>query len=180
MKNITDIMLNPVRMRIIQTLAVSETMTATEICKKICDVPRTTLYRHIKILLDNDILSITSEQKIRGSLERTLTINAEKIMKHNTLENATQNAFDFLMKKFALLENYFNNENPNPSKDRVFMNTTILMTTDDEFDAFLFELKELFAKYNFEFSKGRKARDISIISIPEEKSYNKNKKQKNS
>ncbi|VDN47120.1 conserved protein of unknown function [Petrocella atlantisensis] len=169
MKNINDIMLNPVRMRIIQTIAVRETLTATEICEKISDIPRTTLYRHIKILLDNDILSVISEQKIRGSLERTLAINTGEIVKHNTLENAAQNAFAFLMKKYAILQNYFNDENADPAKDRVFMNSTILMTTDDEFDEFLSELSGLLMKYSFEASKGRKARDISIISTAEEK-----------
>jgi len=169
MKDINDVLLNPVRMRIIQTLAVRQNMTATEICEKISDVPRTTLYRHIKILLDNDVLSVISEQKIRGSLERTLALNTGEIVKHNTLENATQNAFAFLMNKYVTFQNYFNGENPDPAKDKIFLNNTILMTTDDEFDQFLSELSGLLVKYNFEFSKGRKARDISIVSAPEEK-----------
>ncbi len=169
MNNINDVMLNPVRMRIIQTLAVGQNMTATEICEKISDIPRTTLYRHIKILLDNDILSVVSEQKIRGSLERTLALNTGEIVKQNTLENAAQNVFAFLMKKYVMFLNYFNDKNPDPGKDKIFLNNTILMTTDDEFDHFLSELSGLLVKYNFEFSKGRKARDISIISAPEEK-----------
>jgi len=169
MNSITDIILNPVRMRIIQTLAARQNMTATEICEKINDVPRTTLYRHIKILLDNNILTVISEQKIRGSLERTLAINTEEVVKQNTLENAAQNAFAFLMKKYAMFQDYFDGENPDPAYDRIFLNNTILMTTDDEFDQFLSELRELLVKYHFEFSKGRKARDISIISAPEEK-----------
>jgi len=50
MKDINEIMLNPVRMRIIQELAVKQSTTTTELCEKISDIPRTTLYRHIKIL----------------------------------------------------------------------------------------------------------------------------------
>lgn len=169
MKNINDIMLNPVRMRIIQTIAGNKTMTATEIYEKIIDVPRTTIYRHIKILLDNDILSVVSEQKIRGSLERTLAINTGEIVKQNTLENASQSTFSILMKKYIMFQKYFNNENNNTGEDRVFINSTILMTTDDEFDKFLLELRDLLIKYSFDYSKGRKARDITIISAPEEK-----------
>ena len=169
MNNINEVMLNPVRMRIIQTLAEKKNMTATEICEKLSDIPRTTLYRHIKILLDNDILSVISEQKIRGSLERTLAINVQEIVNHNTLENAAQNAFTFLMKKYAMFQNYFKDENSNPAKDKIFLNNTILMMTDDEFDHFLSELRGLLMKYSFDFSNGRKARDISIISAPEEK-----------
>ncbi len=169
MNKINEMMLNPVRMRIIQTLAAKQTMTATEICEKISDVPRTTLYRHIKMLLDNEILLVVSEQKIRGSLERTLAINRGEIIKHNTLDNAAQNAFTFLMNKYVLFQDYFTGENPNPAKDKLFFNNTILMTTDEEFDQFLAELSSLLRKYSFEFTEGRKVRDISIISTPEEK-----------
>lgn len=108
-------------------------------------------------------------KKFRGSLERTLAINTGEIAKHNRLENADQMAFNFLMKKYVMFQKYFSGENSDPAKDRVFMNTSILMTTDDEFDQFLSELSGLFMKYNFDFSNGRKARDISIISIAEEK-----------
>lgn len=63
MKNINEIMLNPIRMRIIQELSHGQSITATELCERISDVPRTTLYRHIKILIDNNILSVVSEKK---------------------------------------------------------------------------------------------------------------------
>jgi hypothetical protein len=43
------------------------------------------------------------------------------------------------------------------------------MTTDEEFDAFLTELKQLLQKYSFEYADNRKARDLSIISVPNEK-----------
>ena len=75
MKDINKIMLNTVRMRIIQELSKVQNITATELCEKIKDVPRTTMYRHINILIDNNILSIVSEKKVRGSLERTLALN---------------------------------------------------------------------------------------------------------
>ena len=166
MKNITDVMLNPIRMRVVQTLAAEQNMTTAEICEKISDIPRTTLYRHIKILLDNDILSVVSEQKIRGSVERTLALNVGEITKHNTLENATQNAFAFLMNKYAAYQSYFNGKNPDPGKDKIFLNNTILMMTDGEFDRFLSDVGELLKKYNFEVSKERKERDISILSAP--------------
>lgn len=50
-------------MRIIQESAKGQTITANELCEKISDVPRTTMYRHIKILVDNNIISIVSEKK---------------------------------------------------------------------------------------------------------------------
>ncbi|PKM74327.1 MAG: hypothetical protein CVU91_00210 [Firmicutes bacterium HGW-Firmicutes-16] len=159
-------MLNPVRLRIIQALAVNQTLTATELCEKISDVPRTTIYRHITILLDNNILTVISEKKIRGSLERTLALNVEEITKHNTLENATSNALTFLMNRYARFHDYFSGENPDPGKDKIFLNNTVMMMDDNEFDSFLLELRELLIKYSLETAIGRIPRDISIISSP--------------
>lgn len=168
MKDIIEVMLNPVRIRIIQELAIRGNLTATELGEKISDVPRTTMYRHINILLDNNILSVVSEKKIRGSLERTLALNIEEISRQNTLENASQNALGFLMNRYAKFHNYFSGKNSNPAKDKIFLNNTILMMDDNEFDQFLSELRELLIKYNFEFAHGRRARDISVISAPTE------------
>ena len=162
-------MLNSIRMRILQELAVRQSMTATELCENISDVPRTTIYRHINVLLDNSILSVVSEKKIRGSLERTLALNIGEIKKHNTLENASQNALAFLMNRYTRFHSYFSGESPDPAKDKIFLNNTVLMMDDNEFDQFLLELRELLTKYSFETANGRKARDISIISSPVEK-----------
>ena len=53
--DINEVMLNPIRMRIVQIAAVNENISASAICEKMPDVPRTTIYRHIKILIDNEI-----------------------------------------------------------------------------------------------------------------------------
>lgn len=166
MKDINEVMLNPVRLRIIQELALKPSITATELCEKFNDVPRTTLYRHINILLENNILSVVSEKKIRGSVERTLAINIAEVSRHNTLENASQNVFRFMMDKYANFHSYFNGENPNPGKDRLFFSNTVLMMDDQEYDRFLSELQELIVRHNLGFADGRKPRDISIISSP--------------
>jgi len=168
MKNINEIILNPVRMRIIQELSTRETITANELCERISDVPRTTMYRHINILIHNNILSVVSEKKVRGSLERTMALNITEITKHNTIENGAQNAFGFLMSNYAKFHSYFSGENSNPAKDRIFLNNTVLMMSDMEFDQFIEELRQLILKYNFELTERRKARDISIISSPVE------------
>lgn len=178
MEDMNKLLLHPIRMRIIQELSMVKSMTASSLCEKISDVARTTLYRHIKILIDHNILSVISEKKIRGSLERTLALNLSEIKEQNTLENAAQNAFGFFMMNYAKFQKYFSQEEPDPARDRVFMNNTILMMSDEEYDGFLKELQEIFIKYHKKTGTGRKARDISIISAPPDDSVtadNKNK-----
>jgi DNA-binding transcriptional ArsR family regulator len=167
-KDIYDIMLNSIRMRIIQIVATKESMSATEICDKINDVPRTTLYRHINILLDANVLTVVEEKRIRGSVERTLALNMDEIAKHNTMENMPQQAFGFLMNTYAKFEKYFNKENFVPANSKIFFNNTVMMLDDQEFDKFLLELQALFLKYHFDVAHKRKPRDISIISAPVE------------
>ena len=70
------------------------------------------------------------------------------------------------MSKYASFQNYFSGENPDPGKDKVFLNNTILMANDKEFEQFLLELRDILIKYNFEVAEGRKPRDISVISAP--------------
>lgn len=166
MQDITEIMLNPVRMRIIQALTTKESITANEICEKICDVPRTTLYRHINILLEANVLAIVAEKKIRGSYERTLALNMGEIVQQNNAENKSQQAFSFLMNTYAKFEKYFNGDNGLIGNNKVFFNNTVMMMDDEEFELFLSELQTLLIKYHFDMADGRKPRDISIISSP--------------
>lgn len=168
MKDITEIMLNPVRMRIIQTLATRAGITANEICERISDVPRTTLYRHINILLEANVLTVVAEKKIRGSYERTLALNMDGIVHHNTSENIPQQAFSFLMNIYTKFEKYFSGENNLPGNNKIFFNNTVMMMDDQEFDQFLSELQTLLVKYHNDVADGRKPRDISIISSPVE------------
>jgi len=168
MKDITEIMLNPVRMRIIQALATKESITANEICEKIRDVPRTTLYRHINILLEANVLTVLAEKKIRGSYERTLALNMDEIVRHNTSKNIPQQAFSFLINIYAKFEKYFSGENYLLGNNKIFFNNTVMMMDDQEFDQFLSELQTLLIKYHYDMADGRKPRDISIISSPVE------------
>lgn len=166
MKNINDVLLHPIRMRILQQYSKKETLTATEICHALSDVPRTTLYRHINTLIEAEMLTVISEKKIRGSYERTLALNIETYSKHNTLENADQNAYHFLMTQYAKFHNYFSKASIDPARDKIFLSNIALMMTDDEYDAFLVKLQALLKESNNDFGVGRKIRDISILSSP--------------
>ncbi len=165
-KDMYDIMLNPTRMRIVQIAATRATMTANDICGIISDVPRTTLYRHINILIEANVLSVVDENKIRGSVERTLALNVAKLRKKNANEDIPQQALKFLMNIYAKFEKYFNNANCIHGINNVFFNNTIMMMTDQEFDQFLSDMQALFVKHRYEMADGRKPRDISIISSP--------------
>jgi len=173
-KDIYEVLLNPVRVRIMQTLMLGsrETITANEICDLLSDIPRTTLYRHINVLIEANVLRVVAERKVRGSVERTLAFNAAEVEKLKDAEDIPALAFRFLMLTHAKFEKYFHNKDRKDLAavtDTMFLRNWVLMLSDEEFGEFLSALRGLFEKYHFEESSGgRKPRDISIICAPPE------------
>jgi len=173
-KDIHKILLDPTRIRIIQALILGEkqAFTTNEICDQLSDVPRATLYRHINVLIEANILQIVSERKVRGSVERTLSMNMDTIKSASETEDVPQRIFQVLMLIYAKFERYFQDK-PDRSRasvtDTMFISQTTLMLTDDEFAAYLTEMQALSQKYLFQdVVESRKLRDISFICAPPE------------
>ncbi len=161
--DITKIVLNPVRLRIIQFLAIHNTSTVLQISNKISDIPKTTLYRHINILEENKIIKVVSENKIRGATEKVYSINSEIPPDISPQDLSTSFLLD-LLSKFT---NYFENKENDPVKDMVFLQTATFTLTDEEYTLFLNELSQIFLKYTeFDMCNDRKVRTLSTISLP--------------
>ena len=169
-KDIADIALNPIRIRIIQTLAMNDELTAAQIGEAMTDVSRTTLYRHINTLIDAGLVTVVSEKKIRGSIERTLALNAKELQEQMSATDPTQEIFKFLMGTYVKFQKYFARDDIDPMANKIFINNAIMMMTDEEFDQFLTAFRELSQKYYFEgdvpAGTQRKPRDITTISAP--------------
>ena len=69
-KDYIDILLNPVRQRIIQALMIRKEATSAQILEQLKDVSRASLYRHIKVLLDAGIIQEVKEETRRGAEEK--------------------------------------------------------------------------------------------------------------
>ena len=76
--NITEILSNPIRIQVMQYLQTYGEATTKQIAEALRDVSAPTLYRHIHIMLEQEVLIVKEEHKIRGSTERVLIINEEK------------------------------------------------------------------------------------------------------
>ena len=72
---IADVIMHPVRMRIIQQLS-SREVTTTQLRTALPDVSTATLYRHVAALVDAGIIAVVQERKIRGAVERTLALGS--------------------------------------------------------------------------------------------------------
>lgn len=76
MEKLVDLVLHPIRMRIVMALAGRE-MTAQQLAESLGDVPLATLYRHINRLTEAGVLAIASERRVRGTLEKAYTLGSQ-------------------------------------------------------------------------------------------------------
>ena len=156
---------NPVRIQVMQYLQTHGEATTKQLSEAISDVPAPTLYRHINTLLKEEVLLVKEERKVRGSLERLLAINVEK-MSAGVNSNISETAYQFLMELYMKFQKYGCKDNANPQKDRLSLRTCVLTLTDDSFDKFMQDIAAVIEKYQAE--ENGKLRSVSFISAPVE------------
>ena len=156
--------MNPVRQRIFQYLLVHETGTVKDIRKALPDVPSANLYRHMKILTDNAVLTVVGENRIRGTVESIYQLNKSALEINDADGAGVQMALLSICASFA---KYFAGGHADPRKDMLMLTTCTLKLTDEDFMSFLSEINRLALKYmDIEVRKGSKTRQITLISAP--------------
>ncbi|MFI7615703.1 helix-turn-helix domain-containing protein [Nonomuraea terrae] len=70
--------LHPVRIRVIQIVALGP-RTGTQLRQALPDVPYSSLYRHIRWLVDADVMRVTGERKVRGAVEHTYELDKDAV-----------------------------------------------------------------------------------------------------
>lgn len=155
---------NPVRIQVMQYLQTHGEATTKQISEAVADVPAPTLYRHINTLLKEEVLFVKEERKVRGSLERLLAINVEKMAK-TVNSSISETAYQFLMELFMKFQRYSGKADADPQKDRLSLRTRIFTLTDNSFDSFMQEIGAVMEKYQNVEENG-KLRSISFISAP--------------
>ncbi|MFI7422526.1 helix-turn-helix domain-containing protein [Nonomuraea sp. NPDC049684] len=65
-----DLLLHPVRLRIVHAMAGGRTLTTSDLCDLLPDVSKATVYRHVGLLAEGGLLDVEGEQRVRGAVER--------------------------------------------------------------------------------------------------------------
>jgi hypothetical protein len=73
--NTVELLLHPVRIRIVHAFAGDRTLTTAELGSLLDDIPKTTLYRHVGLLASAGLLEVTGEQRVHGAVERSYRLN---------------------------------------------------------------------------------------------------------
>ena len=64
-----ELIIHPVRLRIMQAMG-AEKLTTQEIAERLPDVPKSSLYRHLKLLLEGEMIGLAETRLVHGIQER--------------------------------------------------------------------------------------------------------------
>src|SRR5690348_13015630 len=75
---ILELLLHPIRIRIVNAFSGDRSRTTSELCARLPDVSQATVYRHVALLANAGVLAVVDEQAVRGAVERHYRLDRER------------------------------------------------------------------------------------------------------
>jgi DNA-binding transcriptional ArsR family regulator len=168
-----DLLLHPVRLRIIKAFLGDRALTTAQIGAELDDVPSGSLYRHIAILTRAGLLHVVAEQRIRGAVERTYALRqaAARVQPGEliamTPEEHSRAFLAYVAGLLADFDRYLGAGPPDPVRDGVGYTVAGLYMTDAELAGFLRDLAALVQPLLANApGKGRRRRMLYTVLLP--------------
>jgi DNA-binding transcriptional ArsR family regulator len=142
-----DLLLHPVRLRIVHAMSGGRTLTTSELCALLPDVSKATLYRHVGLLAEGGLLHVEGEQRVRGAVERRYRLQPARAM--IDAETAASVSRDDHRRVFAVamatllaeFNAYLDREQADPAADSVGYRQHALWLSRDEVDDLISEMR---------------------------------------
>jgi DNA-binding transcriptional ArsR family regulator len=146
-----DLLLHPVRLRIVHALSGGRTRTTSDLCAHLRDVPKTTVYRHVGLLAEAGLLEVASEQRVHGAVERHYRLRQERAVidadaaASMSLEDHRRAFAAAMATLLAEFDAYLDQEHADPTADFVGYRQGIVWLHHDELAAMIDALRGVFA-----------------------------------
>ncbi|EIS9207481.1 helix-turn-helix domain-containing protein [Clostridioides difficile] len=163
--DIAKLILNPARLRILQYIRLHGSVRTSDIVKYLNDIPRATVYHHVKILEENNMIEVIKENRVRGTIEKVYALKEYTTSMEGETFVALSTAFYVgLMQE---MNEYFSRKEQDHKKDNVFFSSALLYMSDNEYESLLKSITDLLKPYIEQKPKSNlKLRKLSIISSP--------------
>jgi hypothetical protein len=170
-----ELLLHPVRLRIVQAFLGDRTLTTSELNSELDDVPPGSLYRHVARLVAAEVLDVVTERRVRGTVERTyrLQLAAAQITPDELATMSTEDHRRAFMAYIAGLiadfDRYLDRGEIDYIRDGVGYRMIGMWLDDTEFAAFLADLAHVVTpRLTNGPAPGRKRRIMRIIHLPDD------------
>ena len=146
-----DLLLHPVRLRIVQALLGEDHLTTAELRDRLADVPAATLYRQVTTLIEGELLEVVAERKVRGAVERSLAVRADKVhvgpdeARTMSSEDHRQAFMTFTAALLADFDHYLDRGDVDLARDLVGYSQIGVHLSDEEMGQLLAELNAVVA-----------------------------------
>lgn len=167
---------NPTAWRILMSFDDDLEHTTKEIAEHLSDVPAPTIYRYINNMIENGLLLVKEERKVRGSRERILVANNDWCKRFSVAEYSSPFFMDLINRFNRYVQTHQHiNSHDMYDEDRLFLAKLVLYLDDDDMDALVDDYNAFAAKYvkiseESKNKKGKKGklRILNVISAPGE------------
>ncbi|MEU3991209.1 helix-turn-helix domain-containing protein [Streptomyces platensis] len=170
-----DLLLHPVRLRIVHFMSGGHTRTTSDLCARLPDIPKTTLYRHVGLLVEGGVLEVADERRVQGAVERHYQLHRDRAAIDAAMA-ASMSPDDhrrgFAAAMAALLAEfnaYLDREGADPTADSVGYRQGTLWLSPDELAEMIDGLRNVFAACaGNKPAAGRNPHLVSTIFFPTE------------
>lgn len=168
-----DLLLHPVRLRIVQAFLGDRALTTSELRSELEDVPPASLYRHMARLADAGVLSVVSERRVRGAVERTYVLRAAAAsvgldeVDRMSRDEHRQMFVAFVAGLLADFDRYLDRDTIDLPADGVGYRISGLWLDDDEYATFMRELTRVVQPRAANGpTRGRRRRIVAWVLFP--------------
>jgi DNA-binding transcriptional ArsR family regulator len=168
-----DLLLHPVRLRIVKAFLGDRALTTGQLAAELDDVPPGSLYRHVALLAKAGILQVVAERRVRGAVERTYTLRllAARISpeeaRRMSAEEHTQAFMVYVAGMLADADRYLAADQPDPARDGADYQVGALWLSDAEFAELLRDLSIVFRpRLANPPAAGRRRRMVYTVFLP--------------
>lgn len=167
-----DLILHPVRMKIIQCLEEGRRLTVQQMQERMPHVAQATLYRQVNRLVEAGFVLAVEENQVRGTIERVFALKAVPDITFDatqvTKEELLQNFVVFLTNHVSNYDAYLRQEHANVVDDLVTYRQGRVYLTREEQKELLGQIRELLRSAGRnEPSPGRRPIQVTSMWIPE-------------
>lgn len=160
---------NPIAYRILQHVAAHRISTTFEIADAMPDISRATVYRYCKRMTNSEILTIVSEEKVRGQTLRTYALRQVTIAGDEKTNDYMAATLLFLRQAYTQYDAYFSKPGVDTKRDKLFMVSPDLVLDDQTYNELCDRLKALVLEYSeIKPTPGSRIRNLYLMSAPDE------------
>jgi DNA-binding transcriptional ArsR family regulator len=132
------LLLHPVRLRIVHAMSGGRELTTTQLCARLPDVSKVTVYRQVTLLAEGGFLEVAGERRVRGAVERRYRLRQDRpvIDAHGaaamTLDDHRRGFAAAVAVLVAEFNAYLDRDGADPAADGVSYRQGVLWLSPDE------------------------------------------------